>query len=198
MIKLKLTRPTMEYKLQVLETVQEFDDNNSNLYGVSWLQKFLDNYEWRLDYTQKSEHKETVTNWYMPWIQFLLIRESDNKLIWFINTRLELNDALLFHWWHIWYSIRPSERQKGFATAQLFSTLEIYDNMWTEKVLLTCNHLNIWSAKTIQKCWWILENEVIDPADWELIQRYWIDVKQWIKRWKSFFEETWINVENVL
>ena len=188
----------MEYKLQVLGTVQEFEDNDSKLYWVSWLKKFLDNYEWRLDHIQKGEHKETVPEWYVPRIQFLLIRESDNKLIWFINTRLELNEASLFHWWHIWYSIRPSERQKGFATAQLFSTLEIYNDMWTEKVLLTCNNLNIWSAKTIQKCWWILENEVIDPTDWELIQRYWIDVKEWIQRWKSFFEDTWINIEKIL
>lgn len=32
MVKLKLIRPTIEYKLQVLETVQEFEDNDSNLY----------------------------------------------------------------------------------------------------------------------------------------------------------------------
>lgn len=198
MTKLKITRPTIEYKLQVLETVQEFEDNNSNLYWVSFLKNYLDNYEWWLDYLEKSEHKETITNWFMPQIQFILIRESDNKLIWFIQTRLELNEALLFHWGHIWYSIRPSERKKGFATAQLFSTLDMYNNMWTEKVLLTCNKLNTGSAKTIQKCWWILENEVIDPTDWKLIQRYWIDVKEWIKRWESFFEDTWIDIEIIL
>lgn len=45
---LKLIRPTIEYKDQVLETVQEFEDNNSNMYWVSWLKKFLDNYEWWL------------------------------------------------------------------------------------------------------------------------------------------------------
>jgi predicted acetyltransferase len=31
MIKLKLIKPTMEYKEQVLETVQEFFDNKSNI-----------------------------------------------------------------------------------------------------------------------------------------------------------------------
>ena len=45
MIKLKLIKPTLEYKEQVLEAVQEFFDNDSNLYGVSGLKRYLDDYE---------------------------------------------------------------------------------------------------------------------------------------------------------
>ena len=154
----------------------------------------MDDYEWRLDSLKKRENKETVDEGHVPWKQFLLVCESDDRLIWFISIRLELNDALLEHWWHIWYSIRPSERNKSFATAQLFSVLPIYADMWVDEVLLTCNKVNIWSAKTIQKCWWILENEIIDPSDGELIQRYWIDVQEWIEKWEDFFEDMWINV----
>lgn len=192
---LKLIRPTIEYKDQVLETVQEFEDNNSNMYWVSWLKKFLDNYEWWLEYLEKNEHKETVGEWYVPGIQYISIREGDDRLIWFINTRLELNDALLFHWGHIGYAIRPSERRKNYAVAQLFSVLDLYDNLWVEKVLLTCDKSNIWSAKTIQKCGWILENEVIDPTDWETLQRYWIDVKKGVDSGKEFCGDKWIDVK---
>ena len=194
MIKLKLIKPTLEYKEQVLETVQEFFDNDSNIYGVSWLKRYLDDYEWRLDSLIKREYKETVDEGHVPWKQFLLIRESDDRLIWFISIRLELNDALLEHWWHIWYSIRPSERKRGYATVQLFSVLPIYADMWVDEVLLTCDKANIWSAKTIQKCWWILENEIIDSSDGELIQRYWIDVQEWVEKWEDFFDDMWINV----
>lgn len=195
MEKLKLIRPTIEYKEQVLDTVQEFEDNNSNIYWISWLKKYLDNYEWWLEYLEKNEHKETVAEWYVPWIQYISIREGDDRLVWFINTRLELNEALLLHWGHIGYAIRPSERKKNYATAQLFSVLDLFDNLWVEKVLLTCNKENIWSAKTIQKCGWILENEVIDPTDWELLQRYWINVKEGIDFGKDFFEDTWIDIK---
>jgi len=66
--------------------------------------------------------------------------------------------------------------------------------MWVDDVLLTCNKVNIWSAKTIQKCWWTLENEIIDPSDGELIQRYWIDVQEWIEKWEDFFDDMWISV----
>ena len=141
------------------------------------------------------EKVETVDEGHVLSKQFLLIRESDNKLLWFINVRLELNDELLEHWWHIWYAIRPSERMKNYATAQLFSILPMYKDMWVEKILLTCDKNNIWSAKTIQKCGWMLENEVIDPSDWELIQRYWIDTSEWIKKWRAFFNGSWIDIE---
>jgi len=195
MIKLKLIKPTIEYKEQVLESVQEFFDNNSSLYGVSSLKKYLEDYEWWLKLLDNREKVETVDEGHVLSKQFLLIRESDNKLLWFINVRLELNDELLEHWWHIWYAIRPSERMKNYATAQLFSILPMYKDMWVEKILLTCDKNNIWSAKTIQKCGWMLENEVIDPSDWELIQRYWIDISEWIKKWRAFFNGSWIDTE---
>ena len=132
MEKLNLIKPTIEYKNQVLETVQEFEDNDSKLCWVWWLKNYLDDYEWWLENLKKNESKETTDLWRVPAKQFILIREIDNKLIWFIQARLELNENLLQHWWHIWYSIRPSERRKNYATAQLFSLLDFYDKLWVK------------------------------------------------------------------
>lgn len=73
--------------------------------------------------------------------------------------------------------------------------MDLYDNLWVEKVLLTCDKSNIWSARTIQRCGWILENEVIDPTDWETLQRYWIDVKKGIDSGKEFCGDKWIDVK---
>ena len=193
--KLKLIKPNKDFEKKVLDMVQEFYDDNTTPYWSWWLKKFLDNYDWRLDHIEQCESEDTVTDWHVPAKQYILIHESDSSVIWFVCTRLRLNDGLLRHWWHIWYSIRPTERRKHFATAQLFTVLKIYKNLWIEKVLLTCNTLNVWSAKTIQNCGWILENEIIDPIDWELIKRFWIDVDEWIKKWDSFFENVKINIE---
>ena len=185
---LKLIKPTKDFENQILKIAQEFFDDGTVLNWTSWLKRYVNNYDSRLENINNNENKETVETWHVIAKQFILIRELDNKVLWFINARLELNDWLLQHWWHIWYSIRPSERKKHYATAQLFSVLNIYRDLWVEKVLLTCDKSNIWSAKTIQNCGWILENEIIDPTDWELIQRYWIDVNEWIKKWNKFFE----------
>ena len=192
---LRLLKPTKDFENQILKIAQEFFDDGTALNWTSWLKRYVNNYDWWLENINNNENKETVETWHVIAKQFILIRELDNKVLWFINTRLELNEALLEHGWHIWYSIRPSERKRHYATAQLFSVLKLYKDLWIGKVLLTCDKSNIWSAKTIQNCGWILENEIIDPTDWELIQRYWIDVKKWIGMWKSFFENIWFNVK---
>ena len=192
---LKLIKPTKDFENQILKIAQEFFDDGTVLNWTSWLKRYVNNYDSRLGNINNNENKETVETWHVIAKQFILIRELDNKVLWFINTRLELNEALLEHGWHIWYSIRPSERKRHYATAQLFSVLKLYKDLWIEKVLLTCDKINIWSAKTIQNCGWILENEIIDPTDWELIQRYWIDVKKGIDSGKDFFENKWIDVK---
>ena len=192
---LKLLKPTKDFENQILKIAQEFFDDGTVLNWTSWLKRYVNNYDWRLGNINNNENKETVETWHVIAKQFILIRELDNKVLWFINTRLELNEALLEHGWHIWYSIRPSERKRHYATAQLFSVLKLYKDLWVEKVLLTCDKSNIWSAKTIQNCGWILENEIIDPTDWELIQRYWIDVDEWIKKWNEFFESNDFDVK---
>ena len=192
---LKLIKPTKDFKEQILKIVQEFIDDGTTFYWSWWLKKFVDDYDWRLKYLKENESDDTVNDWYVPAIQYILVRESDNSVIWFINVRLKLNDLLLQHWWHIGYSIRPSERRKYYATTQLFAVLEFYKNLWIEKVLLTCDKSNIWSAKTIQNCGWILQDEVIDPTDWELLQRYWLDINEWIEKWGKFFEEYGYNIE---
>lgn len=194
---LKLIKPTKDFEEQVLKIVQEFVDDGTTLYWVWWLKRFVDNYDGWLKYLKQNEQEETVDINRVPANQYILINESDNKVIGFINTRLRINDSLLQHWGHIWYSIRPSERQKHYATAQLFTVLKIYKDLWIEKVLLTCDESNIWSAKTIQNCWWILENEIIDPIDWELVQRYWININEWIEKWSKFFEDCEFSIELV-
>ena len=196
MEKLKLIKPTIDSEKYVLEMVQEFYEDGSTPYWSSWLKRYLDDYIWRLDSLKKNESEDTIIDKrYVPGVQYILVRESDNTTIWFVATRLRLNELLLQHWWHIWYSRSPSERKKHYATWQLFTVLRIYEDLWVDKVLLTCDKVNIWSAKTIQKCGWILENEIIDPEDWELIQRYWIDVKEWIEKWKIFFSTCGFDIE---
>lgn len=196
MERLKLIKPNTDFEKQVLEMAQEFYEDGSTPYWSSWLDKFLENYNLRLDFLEQNESEKTITNkHYVPSIQYILVRETDNTVIWFINTRLKLNESLLQHWWHIWYSIRPKERKNHYATWQLFAVLRMYKNLWVNKVLLICNKSNIWSARTIQNCGWILENEITDPEDWELIQRYWINVEEWIERWNKFFEGWEFNVE---
>ena len=96
----------------------------------------------------------------------------NNKIVGIINARHELNDYLLNFGGHIGYSVRKSERRKGYAKAMLSYTVDFLFSLGLNKVLITCDKNNIPSKRTIESCGGILENEIIHQNRTTL--RYWI------------------------
>lgn len=169
---MKLLRPSMEYKEQVLEYKNEFIKNGDDLAGTSYLRNYEDYGEW-VKFVLDNENESTKHSQVTASV-FLAVREEDNKLVGIINIRHVLNDYLLNFGGHIGYSVRKDERRKGYAKEMLKMALQECRKLGMKKVLLTCNAENIASAKTIKSCGGILENEVHE--DGELIQRYWIEL----------------------
>jgi predicted acetyltransferase len=89
-----------------------------------------------------------------------------------IDIRHYLNDYLLRIGGNIGYSVRASERRKGYAKEMLRLALLKCRKLDLEKVLITCFKHNIASAKTIIANGGILENEITDEDG--ITQRYWI------------------------
>ena len=89
-----------------------------------------------------------------------------------IDIRHRLNDYLLQFGGNIGYSIRKSERGRGYAKAMLSLGLAECRNLGLEKVLITCDKENIASAKTILACGGVLENEIAEGR--RITQRYWV------------------------
>lgn len=108
---------------------------------------------------------------FVPATTYFLVDEN-HKIYGSLNLRYSLNDHLLKVGGHIGYGVRPSARQKGYASMMLKQVLPICREMGLDKVLITCDQDNIGSAKTIEKCGGILENEVDDNGT--IKKRYWI------------------------
>lgn len=170
---LLLVRPSMEYKDQVLEYKNEFIQDGDDLAGTSYLEEY-DAYEEWMKFVLDNENESTKHTKVTASV-FFAIREEDNKLVGMINIRHKLNEYLYNYGGHIGYSVRKTERRKGYATKILKIALEKCKKLKMNKVLLTCDVNNIASAKTIKACDGILENEV--PNDGEVVQRYWINIK---------------------
>lgn len=107
----------------------------------------------------------------VPASTYFLVDEK-GKIYGSLNFRYSLNDYLLKVGGHIGYGVRPSERKKGYASVMLEQALLICRAMGLKKVLITCDDHNVGSAKTIEKCGGILENEIEDNGT--IKKRYWI------------------------
>ncbi len=109
----------------------------------------------------------------VPMTTFWLVRK-DNKILGHSHLRHWLTPALEKEGGHIGYSIRPSERRKGYGTLILALTLKKAFERGITRVLVTCDTDNIPSAKIIQKNGGLLENETISGRSGKMISRYWI------------------------
>ena len=115
---------------------------------------------------------ETLIDVFVPSTLYLAVSSDDSHLIEMINIRHHLNSYLLNFGGHIGYSVRKSERQKGYATEMLGLSLKECAKLNLEKILITCIKNNIASAKTMINNGAKFENEVLKGN--EIIQRYWI------------------------
>lgn len=175
MTDVKLIFPSKEHEKEAFEFIQEFLEYNSEINGTGGLYRYNNYDEWLLKLEEDLD-LPNIPEEKVPASTYFLIKESDNKIIGMINIRHKLNEFLLNEGGHIGYSIRPTERKKGYGTIMLKLALQKCRELNLNKVLITCDKINIASAKVIQNNSGILENEIFSEAFSEIIQRYWIDL----------------------
>jgi predicted acetyltransferase len=175
---LYLVFPTIEYEVSAKEFINEFIEYESELNGGAGLKRYLNDYN---AWLAKVQNDKNATD-KIPASTYFAIRDYDKKIVGTINIRHEINEVLLKKGGHIGFSVRPTERQKGYATEILFLGLKRIRDIGIEKVLVTCDKDNIGSAKTIQRNYGILEDEIFDKESNKMIQRYWINVNYTIEK----------------
>lgn len=121
-------------------------------------------------------HPETLRPNRVTASTYLARRKEDCKIVGIIDIRHYLNNYLLLYGGHIGYSIRKSERRKGYAKEMLGLALKKCESLGIDKVLITCDKENPASARTILANGGVLENEIMHED--KLMQRYWIQLKK--------------------
>ncbi len=174
MSQIKLIKPTLEYAKDIMEYRQEFLDSGDSLAGCGSLRTCSSAEEWihelnMLENTDTCPEDRVCSNTY------LAIRLSDNKIVGIIDFRHHIDHPILSVWGgHIGYSVRPSERRKGYATEMLRQDLINCKQYGLEKVLITCDFDNIASKRAIIANGGIFEKEIM--VDDDRIERYWIQL----------------------
>lgn len=159
MDELMFIKPTLKHRRMAEEFKKEFFDYGETVINGSALFDKIEYLEW-LENTKRNENPETVRSDWVVADTFLVIRESDEKIIGIIDIRHSLENTFLSAYGgHIGYSVRPSERKKGYGTRMLGQALTYVKNLGLFKVMLGCYADNLASRKTIEKCGGVLTEE---------------------------------------
>lgn len=165
---MELRRPSLEDKEAILEMMAEFEQAQSPHDGGFWETEAFSYEEW-LDGNQNQEIGINLPEGWVPAIQLVAFSEK-GQAVGFLNLRLCLNDYLLEEGGHIGYSIRPSERGKGYAKEALRQGLQVAKQKNIKKALVTCSIENPVSRAVI----------VANGGAFEDVRNgvecYWIDV----------------------
>ena len=165
---MKLRRPRLSDKETVLEMMAEFKRSQSPHDGGFWdTENFV--YEEWLETNMQKEMGINLHENRVPSIQFVSFDDVGHALG-FLNLRLRLNEGLLNYAGHIGYSIRPSERGKGYAKETLCQGLQVAKEKNIKKAMVTCSVNNPASRAVILANGGILE----DVRNG--VERYWIEV----------------------
>ena len=159
----------------VREYREEFLFHGDSMDGCSNLRRFENMADW-YTWIRNAEHPDTCPAGWVPDSQYIAVRNQDGRIVGMLDIRHELNEACLNLFGNIGYSVRFSERRKGYATEMLALAKDICRGMGMKKILISCHKENTASAKTIAHNGGVLENEVVDHRNNEILQRYWIEL----------------------
>lgn len=149
-MKITLIRPTLEMKEKALDYRQEhFDNGELIINGSELLDKTASYEEWLEVVTYNSDPKTVNPNWVQT-DTFFAIDNNTQTIVGIIDLRHELK-GFLINLGNCGYSVRPSERRKGYASEMLNQLLEVAKQVGLNELHLSVERSNQPSIKTITK-----------------------------------------------
>lgn len=146
-MEIRLVRPTEQLKEQAIKFRQEFFDNHEMVINGSELFDKTDQYEdWLKAVTANTNIEAVNVNWVVTDTFFAV--DEKGKIVGIIDLRHTLNDFLK-DLGNCGYSVRPSERRKGYATEMLRLLLPIAKDAGMKELHLSVERDNEASIKTI-------------------------------------------------
>jgi predicted acetyltransferase len=159
--------PEISDKSILQEYMQEHYDNRENSISASLGLPASEYTDW----VEKIQKNSFVGD--EEWGKSLLYLCFDNnKLIGLLSIRYELTENLTKKYGDIGYGVRPSERNKGYATTMLYYALSVCKDKGKDNVLLGCYKDNLASAATIKKNGGVLVDENDNYNEGKISQYY--------------------------
>ena len=170
--------PCRAYEDKAIAFIQEFRTHGSAINGTGSLDRYLKEHsygEWLLK-VMRDLDIANIPDDKVPALTYFYVRGEDDHIVGMINVRLALNDFLRTEGGHIGYSVRPTERNKGYGTRMLREALSFCKSIGLCEIIVTCDKNNIASASVIKRCGGVLDAEFFSDIYQTDVQRYTISV----------------------
>ena len=158
--------PGIDRKGDAADYIREFREYQSEINGTGGLDRFVDNGDYEgwleklsMDYTRIPDEKR------VPARTYFLVRESDSRIVGMINIRLALNERLSHYGGNIGYSIRPTERGKGYNNINLYLGLKVCRKYGIERIFMDADLENPASWKTMEAFGGVRVREYYDDVN---------------------------------
>lgn len=171
-----LVRPDISYVAEIKSYRKEMLMANSSMDGTGTLRRMNNPLEW-LNYNKRMENPDTVPANKVQATQFVLTDPETHRIYGMLQVRHYLNNYLKNYAGHIGYSVRPTERRKGYAKKMLKQALNFCkEELGLERVLVSCLVENEPSRRTILACGGVFEEKVYEHIEGVWLEKYWIDL----------------------
>lgn len=145
-----LARPVLGLKEKALEYRREhFQHGEKIICGSELFDKTESYEEWLSAVTRNTDPKTVSENWVVT-DTFFALRKSDGRMIGMIDLRHTLNEFLK-NLGNCGYSVRPSERRKGYAAKMLNQLLQVAKEAGMKELHISVEKENTASVKVIRK-----------------------------------------------
>lgn len=186
MEKLFFEIPGIGRKKDALAYIREFWEYRSAINGTGGLNRYVDNYEGWLAKLKEDCTRE-ISEETVPSRTFFLVRDTDLRIVGMINIRLALNEQLSRYGGHIGYSIRPTERGKGYNRINLYLGLKVCDAYGIRKAFLDADLNNPASWRTMEALGGVRVRQYYDDVRAHCtVVDYHIDVKRALEEHPEF------------
>lgn len=180
MEQIELVEPKKKYAddiWQFRQEILEYDaDSEDRFAGCMSLDTSSSAEEWiRICELRNLEETCSEVGTTVPSHMYLAVRKKDDRIVGVIDLRHHINHPILGTWGgHCGYSVRPSERGKGYAKEMLRLNIRKAKTLGISKLLITCDVKNEASEKTILANGGVYERTI--EVDGSTMKRYWITV----------------------
>jgi predicted acetyltransferase len=178
--------PTLKRKDDAVNYINEFYEYGSDINGSGGLHRYLDDYAGWLE-KLAADRERIPDEEKVPARTYFLVRESDDRIVGMINIRLALNEKLKKYGGHIGYSIRPTERGKGYNKINLYLALKVCFAHGIKTVFMDADLHNPASWRTMEALGGVRIREYYDETNAHCaVVDYNIDVEKALEGHKEY------------